>query len=294
MLRVGQTESQPEEPEFLHLLSTLDEAKGKLKEIYNTSQSVASAGMKFNENLEKFCGFGIRNEDVFTKDAEFLTVLAERVCTALGRIVNIDINTLNEAIVQYKAAKLRFDALHYKTVKKMRKEGKTVTVENADDVMKANMELPALHKIYLVKKLEIQRLRDVIVSHLRTKVASRMEELRAVSNAKHHQLYCKYFEERLKKTAEICSEEPSEDVHILRRSNTFSHHRSTPGLQRKYIVADPIKENMNVAGNTQTSFSGGNGLRTDDEKGAEFESIKSTENLGNASTAQQKFATMDA
>jgi len=288
MLRIGQTESQPEEPEFLHLLSTLSEAKHKLKEIYNTSRSVASSGMKFNENLEKLCGFGIRNEEVFTKDTEFLNVLAERVCTALGRVANMDLNTLDEAIVQYKTAKLRFDALHFKTVKKMRKEGKTVTVENADDVMKANLELPALHKLYLMKKLEVRRLRDIIISHLETKVGSRMQELRAVSNAKHHQLYCKYFDEMLKKVAGVCGKEPSEEVCVLRRSNTFSQHRSKPSFS--CTLAETTRCDMNIAGNIRaSSLSARHSLRADCEKNAERESLKSTENLSIASQTDKKF-----
>jgi len=263
MLKIGQTESQPEEPDFKHLLSILDEAKKELKEIYDAARSVATSGKKFNENLEKFCGFGLRSEDVFSKDTEFLGTLEERVCTALGRIVSVNVQELNEAIVQYKTAKLRFDALHFKTVKAMRKQGKHVMVEHANEVMEANPDLPALNEAYLDAKAKVRAQRDLIVSHLKTKVASRLDELCEISNAEHHQLYCKYFQERLQKTVEICNEEPpAEEVAKLARSNTFSFYRNKTNrmITRRHTVDDPQSNNKNIAGNP---FPGGNGLCED-------------------------------
>jgi len=269
MLKIGQTESQPEEPEFKHLLTTLSAAKRELKEIYDDTRKVANSGKKYNENLEKLLGFGLRSEDVFNKDVEFLATLEERVSTALGRIVNKDVNTLNEAIVHYKKAKLKFDALHFKTVKKIRKEEKkNVTFEDADEIMQANGDLPELHEEYLRAKQDVRSLRDVIVTHLKTKVVSRLEELREVSNTKHHQLYCKFFEERLKKTVSICNEKPNEEISTLVRSNTFSHHRSSPSInkQRSSTLAGSQTIDENVAGNmTEHSFPSAN----DDEKDAE-------------------------
>jgi len=266
MLKIGQTESQPEEPDFKHLLNILDEAKKELKDIYNAARSVATSGKKFNENLEKFCGFGLRSEDVFSKDTEFLGTLEERVCTAMGRIVNVNVQDLNEAIVKYKTAKLRFDAIHFKTVKAMRKQGKHVMVEDANEVMEANPDLPALNEAYLDAKVKVRAQRDLIVSHLKTKVANRLDELCEISNAEHHQLYCKYFQERLQKTIEICSEEPAaEEVAKLARSNTFSFHRNKakPLIMRRHTVNDPQSNNKNIAGNLGASFPGGNGLRDD-------------------------------
>jgi len=269
MLKIGQTESQPEDPEFKHLLTTLSAAKRELKEIYDDSRKVANSGKKYNESLEKLLGFGLRSEDVFNKDVEFLATLEERVCTALGRIVSKDVNTLDEAIVRYKKAKLKFDALHFKTVKKIRKEEKkNVTFEDADEIMQANGDLPELHEEYIRAKEDVRSLRDVIVTHLKTKVVSRLEELREVSNTKHHQLYCKFFEERLKKTVNICKEEPNEEISMLVRSNTFSHHRSIPStnMLRSNSLAGAQKSDTNVAGNTAAkSLSNAN----DDEKDAE-------------------------
>jgi len=274
MLKIGQTESQPEEPDFKHLLSTLDEAKRELKEIYNAARNVATSGKKFNKNLEKFCGFGLRSEDVFSKDTEFLGTLEERVCTALGRIVNKNVVDLNEAIVQYKTAKLRFDAIHFKTVKAMKKEGKSVMVEHANEIMEANADLPALNEAYLDAKATVRAQRDLIVGHLKTKVASRLDELCEISTADHHQIYCKYFQERLRKTIDVCSAEPAaEEVAKLARSNTFSFHRNKPNtmLRRIRTAQDPQSNNNNIAGNLGASFPGGNGLH-DDIKNAELES----------------------
>jgi len=292
MLKIGQTESQPEEPDFKHLLNTLDEAKKEVKQIYNAARSVATSGKKFNENLEKFCGFGLRSEDVFSKDTEFLGTLEERVCTALGRVLNKDVKDLNEAIVRYKTAKLRFDAIHFKTVKQMRKEGKPVMVEHANEVMQSNAELPTLNEAYLDAKSKVRAQRDLIVSHLKTKVASRLDELCEVSSAKHHQLYCKYFQQRLQKTIDVCSEEPAaEEVAKLARSNTFSFHRSNPNMMLKRSnTVDDSQSNDNIAGNLRGSFSGGNGLH-DDMKNAELESPKHAKSLRNdAGAFQQKSA----
>jgi len=290
MLKIGQTESQPEDPDFKHLLNTLDEAKKELKEIYNAARNVATSGKKFNENLEKFCGFGLRSEDVFSKDTEFLGTLEERVCTALGRIVNKDIKDLNEAVVQYKSAKLRFDAIHFKTVKAMRKEGKSVTVEHANEVMASNKELPALNEAYLDAKSKVRAQRDLIVNHLQSKVGSRLDELGEVSKAEHHQLYCKYFQERLLKTIDVCNEKPAaEEVAKLARSNTFSFYRNKPNttLKRSHTVDDPQSEDKNIAGNLRESFTGGNGVH-DDLKNTELESPKHAKSPGSDGGASQQ------
>lgn len=278
MLKIGQTESQMEDEEFVHLLSTLSEAKRVLRHIYNASRAVASSGKKFNEDLEKLLGFQLRSEDVFSKDAEFLSTLEERVCTALGRIVNTDIIKLNDAIVNYKKAKLKFDALHHKTVKKMRKSGLTVKVENADDVMNADPILFDLNEKYLESKVQVRALRDVIIAHLNTDVKGRLEELRGVSEAEHHQLYCQKFDERLRKTIEIVSEESNEEVSRLVRGNTFSHHRSSARstkMQRSCTLLPP-KNDFNVGGSAGASpFSGYNNMRALDEKDAEHDSLRS-------------------
>jgi len=250
MLKIGQTESQPEDPNFKQLLSVLNDVKQQLREMYSTFRSVAASGKQYNEKLEMFCGFGLRSEEVFNKEAEFINTLDDRVCNALGRIVNKDIKTIDEVIVLYKMAKLNFDALHFKTVKQMRKKGQNVTVEQADEVMLANVDLPALNEAYIAAKENVLLQREVLLTHLRTKIESRLDELREVSNAQHHQLYCRYFQERLAKTIDTLSEELSEDVNKLARSNTFSFHRSNPiAIMRKSKSVAGAPAAANSAGN---------------------------------------------
>eukprot|EP00495_Collosphaeridae_sp_1-RS-2012_P008489 TRINITY_DN8451_c0_g1_i1.p1 TRINITY_DN8451_c0_g1~~TRINITY_DN8451_c0_g1_i1.p1 ORF type:complete len:109 (-),score=30.43 TRINITY_DN8451_c0_g1_i1:83-409(-) len=70
LLRIGMTESQPEDPEFKLLLTTVDEIKPKLREMYKLSCAVAAAGKVFNNDLEKMCGMGF-SEEVFKKEMEF-------------------------------------------------------------------------------------------------------------------------------------------------------------------------------------------------------------------------------
>lgn len=269
MLKIGQTESQPEDPNFKQLLSILNEVKQQLREMYSTCRSVAVSGKQYIEKLEKFCGFALRSEEVFNKEAEFINTLDDRVCSALGRIVNTDIKAMDEVIVQYKTAKLNFDALHFKTVKQMRKNGINVTVEQADKVMQANVDLPALNEAYLAAKENVRSQREVLLTHLKTKIEDRLEELQEVSSAQHHQLYCQYFKERLGKTIETCSEEPSEDVNKLTRSNSFSFYRSTPTdkLQRSKSVAGAPEEE-NATGNQ-----GGRPLSIDNGRRMENETV---------------------
>jgi len=271
MLKIGQTESQPEDPNFKQLLSILNDVKEQLREMYSTCRSVAAAGKQYNEKLEKFCGFGLRSEEVFNKEAEFINTLDDRVCNALRRIVNKDILTMDKVLVLYKTAKLKFDALHFKTVKRMRRKRKNVTFELADEVMLANVALPTLNDAYIAAKENVQLQREVLLTHLKTKIKRRLDELREVSNAQHHQLYCRYFKERLAKIIATLSEEPSEDVNNLTRSNTFSFHRSNPtAIMRKSKRLAGAPESANSAGNQgarSPSYDNGQRIANENEAG---------------------------
>jgi len=270
MLKIGQTESQPEDPNFKQLLSILNEVKQQVRDMHSTCRSVTASGKQYIEKLEDFCGFGLRSEEVFNKEAEFINTLDDRVCNALGRIVNKDIKTMDEVIVQYKTAKLNFDALHFKTVKQMRKKGIIVKVEQADEVMLANVDLPALNEAYLAAKENVRSQREVLLTHLKTKIESRLDELREVSKAQHHQLYCQYFKERLAKTIETCSEDPNEDVDKLARNNTFSFHRSNPTaiLQMSKNVAGAPKGDNGTVNQGARPLSIVNGPRAEDQNTA--------------------------
>jgi len=277
LLRIGMTESQPEDPEFKHLLVTMDEIKPKLREMYKASCSVAAAGKEFNNDLEKLCGLGFRSEEVFTKETEFLSNFELQVCTTLRRIVKTDIMTLDELIVKYKAAKLKFDSLHFKTVKKMRKNGIIVTVKEADEVMKAHSDLPTFHEAYLAAKREVTSQRDVILTTLKTMAESRLDELQEISEAPHHQLYSQYFKERFASIAEICAAEASkEEISLLVRGNTFSNHRSRPSAKLSRSGSGTLpghqRKEMNVAGNNETTPLPGKQLKEPEKvKDAELE-----------------------
>jgi len=254
MLRIRRTESQPEDPVFKHFLATLYEIKVEISDIYDKCRKVATAGKKHNEKLGKLGGLSLSSEDVFRKETEFLNKLEDLVCAALGRIVK-DISKLNELILRYKMAKLKFEAARFKIVKKMRKKGVNDSVWNSDKVMKGT-DLQALHKAYSASKWKLRWWRDVILSKLKCTIGTRIAELKEVSSAEHHQLYCFYFKKRLVKTLDFCSDEiVTADTPKQVRRATFSHR----------------KKEKNVAGNMIRSFSAGFDLGIEDEKDTELE-----------------------
>jgi len=211
MKRIGMTESRPEEPEFKDLLANLNKFKTELREIYNTSRNVAVSGKQFHKELERFCGLGLRTEQAFFKEEEFINCLREQVCSALSKVAVDDMNTLDDYIVRYKTAKLGFDATYFKTVKRIRKHGGSDASESEENVMKNNTDLPALQQAYVGSKEVVQSQREVIISNLKKKVGERLLELREVSPAQHHQLCCQYFAQRLIQALEICDEKARSD-----------------------------------------------------------------------------------
>jgi len=255
MLRIRRTESQPEDPNFKHFLATLCEIKVELKDMYNNSCRIAAAGKKHYKYLEKLGGLGLSNEDVFSKEVEFLNKLEELVCSALGSIVFKDIKRLNELVLRYKTAKLKFETAHFKTVKNMRRAGMTVVLRNSDKIMKANKDLPILHKAYIASKWKLRSWRDMILSNLRSTIGTRIAELAEVSSADHHLLYCQYFKKRLRKTLEFCGDEVVSEKTKYERRATFS-----------YRTKDRF-----IAGNLVRSFTAGVGLGIEDEKDTEHE-----------------------
>lgn len=255
MLRIRKTESRPEDPAFKHFLATLYEIKVEIRDIYDKSRKVAAAGKKHHENLEKLGGLGLSSEDVFRKETEFLNKLEDLVCAALGRIVK-DINKLNDLILRYKVSKFKFEAVRFKIVKQMRKKGINVSVWNSDKVMNTSSDLQTLHKAYIASKWKLRWWRDVILSKLKCTIGPRITELKEVSAAEHHVLYCYYFKKRLVKTLEFCSDEiVSPDACKYVRSATFSHR----------------SKERNIAGNLVRSFTAGIGLGLEDEKDTELE-----------------------
>jgi len=218
MKRVGLTESTPEDPRFKALLVALDRAKRELKGIYNTTRDVVISGKMYNKNLEKFCGPGLKGENLYNKETEFLRVIEERLYPTLGRIITKHVDRLSMMIIEYKTAKLKFDSTQFQTVKDIQKQGSDVAVENPELIMQSNPDLVALKEAYIVSKDKVREQRDVIVSQLQNNVRRRLTELTEASDTHHHRMYCRYFKERLTKMVEMFG-----DGALRARSATFTH-----------------------------------------------------------------------
>jgi len=220
MIRIGRTESRPEDPGFRDLLVKIERMKNALKDTYNTMRYVVLSGKPHNKNIEKMCGAGIKGEDLFIKEGLFLREIEDGLSPALGRIIGKDIEKLNALIVEYKSAKLKFDTSVFKTMKSIRKQGMAVAEENDDEVMEANENLPPLKQALVVSKRKVIWQRDVVLKNLSTKVGKKLDELKEVSDTQHHQLYCQYLKNRLDEAYQSCAN--GNAIKTLMRSQTFT------------------------------------------------------------------------
>lgn len=206
MLKIGKTESSQEDPAFKKLLVKIDLVKSELRNMQKISRSVIVTGEQYNDNLEKFCGVGLKGENLFNNEAVFLQVLEESVCPALSTIINKDLEQLSDLIVEYKTAKLKYDAAHFKAVKDIKKKKVDVSAENVDEVMEVDTNLPDLKDLYIESKRKVIRERDAFLDRLNTITAKSLKELRESSDSQHHQLYCQYFKDKLMKMSQICAD----------------------------------------------------------------------------------------
>merc|ERR1711920_708878 len=117
--------------------------------MHNSSRLVVVTGRRYLDSLAKFCGDRLRGEDLYNKEAVFLRLLEERVCPAIGSLLNKDLEKMRELIVEYKTAKLKFDTANFKTQKDVEKKG---SVENDDEVIQVNEDLQALKDSYVTSK----------------------------------------------------------------------------------------------------------------------------------------------
>jgi len=235
MIRIGRTESRPEDPGFKALLGKIDKMKNALKDTYNTTRYVVVSGKQHNQNIAKLCGAGLKGEDLFNKEAMFLREMEEGLSPALGRIVSKDIEKLNALIVEYKSAKLKFDTTIFNTVKSIKKQEMAVAVENEDEIMNANENLPPLRQAWIVSKRRVIWQRDVVLKNLSIKVGKKLDELTKASDTQHHQLYCQYLKKRLDDTYKICAN--GNTMNMLMRSQTFTQppKKSVPAASRRMI-----------------------------------------------------------
>jgi len=204
MLKIGKTESSQEDPAFKELLLKIDQVKIELRDMQKTSRSLIITGKQYNDNLERFCGV-LKGENLFNNEVVFLQVLEESVCPALSIMINKDLEQLSDLIVEYKMAKLNFDAAHFKAVKDIKKKGVDVSAENAVEV-KVDTNLPELKDLYIASKDNLICERDAFLNRLNTNMSKSLKELREASDSKHHQLYCQYFKDKLVKVSMICAD----------------------------------------------------------------------------------------
>jgi len=247
--RIGMTESSLEEPAFKDILANVNLVRSELKDMHYSSRLVVITGRHYIDSLAKFCGDGLKGEELYNKEAVFLRLLEERVCPAIGSLLNRDLGKMSELIVEYKTAKLKFDTAHFKTIKDIEKKG--MSAENDDEIMQ-NGDLQALKDSYDASKLKVIEQRDVLLSHLDTKVGKTLEELREASDTQQHQLYCQFIKEKISNTAKMCVAEGTS-------TNSFK-----PRSKSMIMSQSPLTEKTNIERRNR-SFSD-NILRQDDEK----------------------------
>merc|ERR1719245_3020466 len=135
---------------------------------------------------------------------------------------------MRELIVEYKTAKLKFDTANFKTQKDVEKKG---SAEDDDEVVQANEDLQALKDSYVASKERVTEQRDVLLSHLESKLGATVEELKGASDTEQHQLYCRYIKEKISKTAKMCIEgsanpfKPIRSKSLTMRQSPLIDHR---------------------------------------------------------------------
>jgi len=256
LIRIGKTASSQEDSAFKELMANVNLVRSELKDMYNSSRLVVVTGKQYFNSLARFCGDRLRGEDLYNKEAVFLRLLEERVCPAIGTLLNKDLEKMRELIVEYKTTKLKFDTAYFKNQKDIEKK-KGVPAEDNDEVKQLNEDLQALKDSYVTSKESVTKQRDAILSNLDTKLGATVEELSEASDTPQHQLYCQYIKEKISKTAKICIEGSS--------ANQFTGRSKSKSM----IAVSPLIE-QNVGGKRHRSFSE-DIRRVDDEKKSSVE-----------------------
>jgi len=250
LIRIGKTESSQEDPVFKDLMFNVSLVRSELKNMHNSSRLVVVTGRRYINSLAKFCGDRLRGEDLYNKEAVFLRLLEERVCPAIGSLLNKDLAKMSELIVEYKSAKLKFDTAYFKTQKDIEKKT-GVPAENDDEVMQVNENLQALKDSYVMSKERVTEQRDVLLSNLDTKLGTTVDELSEASDTQQHQLYCQYIKGKISKTAKMCIEGSS--------TNPFKGRRSKSMIAQSPLIKQRDGENRHRSNSEDI-------LRFEDEK----------------------------
>lgn len=203
MKRIGMVESRPEDPSFKAILSAMEDLKLALREFHFQIDGAAQAGKSYNNSIEHFCGPDIKGEELFNKEDLFISAVQERFHPTLDQMVQVEIPKMEELVVAYKGAKLKFDSTYFQTVKEMKKK-EIAGFEKPEEVLKNDANLPALQQSYFDSKQDIINQQDVLKGRLENDVTNALLEVQEASNAEHHQLYVEYMRKRIVRTAVIC------------------------------------------------------------------------------------------
>jgi len=203
MKRIGMVESRPEDPNFKAILAAMEKLKLEVKEFHFQTYGAAQAGKSYNNSIEHFCGPDIKGEELFNKEDSFISAVQERFHPTLDQLVEVEIPKMEELVVAYKTAKLKFDSTYFQTVKDMKKK-EIAGFDKHEEVLKTDPNLPALQQSYFDSKKEIINQQDVLKGRLENEVNNALLAVQEASNAEHHQLYVEYMKKRIVRTAAIC------------------------------------------------------------------------------------------
>lgn len=229
--KIGKTEEKQEEPIFRAVLFSVTQFKNELKDISFKAHGLANAGTGYNNALEYLCGNGLKGEMLFEKEHKFISCIKEVLCPALSKILETDIPAMDELVVSYQEAKLKYDSIYFQTMKDMTKKG----VPGADDleeVLKNNANLPTLRQTWMESKKAVICHRNVFKGRLDNDVLKALQEVYEVSDAPHHKLYIDYFKERILITSAMC------------QSGTVSARKSAVPIKYKGMHAALVSEEV--------------------------------------------------
>jgi len=277
MKRIGKVESRPEDANFKAILSAMVKLKLELKEFQFQTNAAAQAGKTYNNSVENFCGTGIKGEELYNKEDLFISTLHECFAPTLDNLVTIEIPKMEELVVAYKTAKLKFDSTYFQTVKDMRKKeigGSDVF----EEVMKNNPNLTSYQQSYFDSKREIINQQNVLKGRLENEVSNALSEVQRASNADHHQLYIDFMMKRVSKTASICNgtavigQTVSNEKQQEEKGEDDDLERGDDGVNEKVDIAGVVVEEEAVVieevNSSNLAVNSGEAPSVEEEKGS--------------------------
>jgi len=282
MKRIGKVESSTEDPNFKAILSAMVKLKLELKEFQFQTNAAVQAGKTYINSIENFCGSGIKGEELYNKEDLFISTLHECFAPTIDNLVTIEIPKMEELVVAYKTAKLKFDSTYFQTTKDMRKK----EIEGSDvfeEVMKNNANLTSYQQSYFDSKREITNQQNVLKGRLENEVSNALSEVQRASNAEHHQLYIDFMTKRVSKTASICNgtavigQTVNKEKQLEQKGEDDDIARGEGGVDEKGDIAEVVVEEEAVVieevNSSKLAVNSGEAPSADEEKGS-IEEIK--------------------